>query len=417
MAESEKRSSDRSDPRVRALIDGEYRRLTSDPLGKEKSPAPPPASSVNQRDVAEALFMWTFHAESLPEQVERLRQDLREDLRADYATLYREYVHFRLFVADWVLDSAERRDERMRKVRAAFNQLIALMTREQPHPEEMTKDIDAHLCAYATAANTDHHLGVAWAVATTFCELCGDRGPAKPVSVVTEMSIEFAALAKTVNEMLCIRREPSAPATAPLPVVADDAMKDSKKSSPDLSDLSDPRVREWIDQEYRRMTNVPIETGKIAARLVTPSWGKLAPSNQERLPDGRARADTDPPEVSGSLPYRWGRFFAGQSALAACVYVYFAFSVSQSHVMRLSMAGLAVLAMLQALGLWKKRRFGLIAFLILCIVALVDVIASDIPSLNWGESGGALGPAVLYLGSLPYFLRRRSEFGSNQRSV
>ena len=242
-------------------------------------------------------------------------------------------------------------------------------------------------------------------------------------------------------------------------------MAESEKRS---HDLSDPRVREWIDQEYRRMTSVPIETGKVAAPPVTPSWDRLAPGKQDQLPDRRvparrsivkrmksllefaagmvlfaarfmmllgvalvfavrflgvwiaSEAETDPLTAAvlpEPLPYRWGKFFAGLSALTACVYVYFAFAVSLSHMVRVSMAGLAVLAGLQALDLWKKKRFGLIAFLILCIVALVDVIPSEIPSLNWGESGGALGPAVLYLGSLPYFLRRRSEFGRNQRSV
>jgi hypothetical protein len=368
------------------------------------------------REVAEALFMWTFHSESLPEQVEGLHEDCRADLHTDYATFYQEYVHFRLFVTDWVLDSAAQRDERMREVRVAFNLLVTLMTREQPRPDEMAKEIDVHMRAYAAAANTDHHLGVAWAAATTFCELCGDWNPAKSVSIVTDMSIEFATLAKTVNETLSLKRRSSSPATVPLPMVADGATKDSKKSSPDLSDLSDPRVREWIDQEYRRMTNVPIETGKAAAPPVTPSWDRFAPLERELLPDRSVPAEKDPPEavVSDSLPYRWGRFFAGQSALAACVYVYFAFAVSLSHVMRLSMAGLAVLAVLQALGLWKKKSFGLAAFLILCIVTLVDVIASDIPSLSWGESGSTLGPAVLYLGSLPYFLRRRSEFGTTK---
>ncbi len=132
-----------------------------------------------------------------------------------------------------------------------------------------------------------------------------------------------------------------------------------------------------------------------------------------------SEAKTDPltAVLPEPLPYRWGKFFAGLSALTACGYIYIAFAVSLSDIGRVSIAGLAVLAGLQALGLWKKKRFGLIAFLILCIVALVDAIASDIPSLNRGESGRALGPAVLYLGSLPYFLRRRSEFGRNQRSV
>lgn len=154
------------------------------------------------REIAESLFIWTFHSEDLPETVRGLHEVFQTYLSLDYATVYREYIHFRMFVTDWVLDSAQQRDERMQKVRAAFNLLITLMTREQPHPEEMTKEIDAHFNAYAAAANTDHHLGVAWAAATAFCRLCGIRGAAIPASIVTDMSIEFSTLMNTVEGTL-----------------------------------------------------------------------------------------------------------------------------------------------------------------------------------------------------------------------
>jgi hypothetical protein len=153
------------------------------------------------REVAEGLFMWVFHSENVPESVKTLAEEFRAYSPVEYSTLYREYVHFRMFVTDWVLDAAEHQKER-KQVREDFNLLVVLMAKQQPRPEETLREIKEHLSAYTAAANSEHRLGVPFAVATTFCELCGDRGPTKDSALVTTMTLEFAALVKVVAETL-----------------------------------------------------------------------------------------------------------------------------------------------------------------------------------------------------------------------
>ena len=87
-------------------------------------------------------------------------------------------------------------------MRENFFLLLGLMAKKQPNSAEVLKDIKEHLGAYTAAANTDHHLGVSFMAATTFWELCGDRGPAEGIGLITPMVIEFGALMKTVDSTL-----------------------------------------------------------------------------------------------------------------------------------------------------------------------------------------------------------------------
>lgn len=177
-----------------------------------KETMPPPAKMRTltpdsaPRQVAEYLYMWTFFSEDLPDHAERLHSEIPAHLGIDFESFYREYIHFRAFVTDWVLDSAERGDGRTRKVREDFNLLITLMIRSQANPRKFGEAVNAHMRAYEAAANTKHHLGVSWAAATIFCELCGDRNPAKEVSAVIVMSVEFAHLINIVNNALRLTR-------------------------------------------------------------------------------------------------------------------------------------------------------------------------------------------------------------------
>jgi len=153
------------------------------------------------REVAEGLFEWAFYAENIPESVKTLAGELQTSFPIEYSTLYREYVHLRMFVADWMLDAPEQQKER-KQVREDFNLLVVLMAKQQPSPEETLREIKEHLSAYSAAANTNHHLGVPFAVATTFCELCGDQGPTHDIDPVTTMTLQFGALVNTVAETL-----------------------------------------------------------------------------------------------------------------------------------------------------------------------------------------------------------------------
>jgi hypothetical protein len=167
---------------------------------------PPLSPDSDYRKVAEYLYMWTFFSEDLPDHAERLHSEFAADVGIDFESFYREYIYFRAFVTDWVLDTAEQGDGRIRKVREDFNTLITLMIRSQANPREFGGAVNAHMSAYEAAANTQHRLGVPWAAATVFCELCGDHNPAKLVSAVMVMSIEFAHLMDIASNALRMAR-------------------------------------------------------------------------------------------------------------------------------------------------------------------------------------------------------------------
>ena len=63
------------------------------------------------REVAEGLFEWAFYAENIPESVKTLAGELQTSFPVEYSTLYREYVHLRMFVADWMLDARSKKKE------------------------------------------------------------------------------------------------------------------------------------------------------------------------------------------------------------------------------------------------------------------------------------------------------------------
>jgi len=153
------------------------------------------------RELAEVLFMWALYSEGIPERVKTLAEEFQASFPVDYSVLFREYVYFRMFVTDWVLDSGK--DQKGREhVRENFFLLLVLMTKKQPNSAEVLKEIKERLEAYTAAANTDHHLGVSFMAATNFWELCGDRGPTKDISFITSMVLEFTALMKTVDSTL-----------------------------------------------------------------------------------------------------------------------------------------------------------------------------------------------------------------------
>jgi hypothetical protein len=153
------------------------------------------------RELAEGLFMWALYSDDIPEKVKALAEEFQTIFPVDYSTLYREYVYFRMFITDWVLDSG--RDQKGREqVRENFFLPLGLMAKKQPNSAEVLKGIKEHLGAYTAAANTDHHLGVSFMAATTFWELCGVRGPTKDLSLISSMVLEFSALMKTVDSTL-----------------------------------------------------------------------------------------------------------------------------------------------------------------------------------------------------------------------
>jgi len=153
------------------------------------------------RELAESLFMWALYSEDIPERAKTLAEEFQASFPVDYSVLFREYVYFRMFVTDWVLDSGK--DQKGREqVRKDFLLLLVLMATKQPNSEEVLQEIKERLGAYSAAANTDHHLGVSFMAATTFWELCGDPGPTKDISLISSMVLEFSALMKTVDSTL-----------------------------------------------------------------------------------------------------------------------------------------------------------------------------------------------------------------------
>src|SRR3981081_3132461 len=65
------------------------------------------------RELAEVLFTWALFSEGIPERVKALAEEFQASFPVDHSTLYREYVYFRMFITDWVLDSG--RDQKGRE--------------------------------------------------------------------------------------------------------------------------------------------------------------------------------------------------------------------------------------------------------------------------------------------------------------
>jgi hypothetical protein len=152
------------------------------------------------RELAEVLLMWALYSEDIPERVRALTDQFQASFPVDHSTLYREYVYFRMFITDWVLHSEGDQKARER-VRDNFLLLLVSTAKKQLYAQEVLKEIKERLGAYSAAANTDHSLGVSFMAATTFWELCGDRGP-KDTSLISLMVLEFTALTKTVDNTL-----------------------------------------------------------------------------------------------------------------------------------------------------------------------------------------------------------------------
>lgn len=136
---------------------------------------------------------------------------------------------------------------------------------------------------------------------------------------------------------------------------------------------------------------------------------------------GRAMAPTSPlsppanvPTTGMSLPYGWGRFFGAFSAILCLLGLLWALlklSMGQ-RVFSVLVLILSVLLSVQAWGLLKKRKVGLRVFYSLCVFMSVDLVLeyTYIPSIGETPALSAWFYAGLYLGSLPYFLKRRREF-------
>ena len=129
-------------------------------------------------------------------------------------------------------------------------------------------------------------------------------------------------------------------------------------------------------------------------------------------------AELDLPEAVqlDSRPYRWGKFFASLSILECLVFIILAVVGVRHGVLKVILLCLllAVLSAIQAWGLMAKRKSGLVAFYISCLVSIANTVFFYFSSPDfWRDPQSGLGAVILYVGSLPYFLKRRHEFGRN----
>ena len=151
-------------------------------------------------ELAQVLFRWALYSEEIPERVRTLTEQFQASFPVEHSTLYREYIYFRIFITDWVLHS-EGHQKGREQVRENFLLLLASTAKKQVYAQEVLKEIKERLGAYSAAAHTDHSLSVSFMAATTFWELCGDRGP-KDTSLISLMVLEFSALMKIVDNTL-----------------------------------------------------------------------------------------------------------------------------------------------------------------------------------------------------------------------
>jgi len=114
------------------------------------------------------------------------------------------------------------------------------------------------------------------------------------------------------------------------------------------------------------------------------------------------------------LQYRWGKFFGILSAIVCLLGILGALAklVLGQTTFALLIASFSVLLGIQAWGLLRKKAKGLAIFYFLCAIMLVDLILeyTYMPSVGEFPRPVAWVWAALYVGSIPYFLKRHRDF-------
>lgn len=163
------------------------------------------ARTVDPAEMGRWIFALAFQSENIPALAESLFSEM-SSLSVGLERFRTEYMHLRLFVADYAMDSVAIRDPKIRKVREVYMDWIDQMAKHQGNPTRVLCDVRTRFQRYGQAANDADHNGPAFAVAAAFLEFCGDANRAKDSSEVIAVSLEFTTILQTVAEVLKSRK-------------------------------------------------------------------------------------------------------------------------------------------------------------------------------------------------------------------
>jgi hypothetical protein len=161
--------------------------------------------TVDPAEMGRWIFALAYQSETIPQLAESLFSQM-SSLPIGLERFRTEYMHLRLFVADYAIDSVAIRDPKVRKVREAYMDWIDRMAEHQENPTGVLHDVRTRFQRYGQAANDADHNGPAFAVAVTFLEFCGDTNRAKCSSEVIAVTGHFAATLQAVAEVLKSRK-------------------------------------------------------------------------------------------------------------------------------------------------------------------------------------------------------------------
>lgn len=207
---------------------------------------------VQAAEVGEEIFALICLSPNIPTITESLHSKFRSTCPIDIRRFANEYVFFRMFVADYALDSVAATDPKVNEVRAAYNSHITLMTKK-PEVTGLHNDVHNRFERYAVVVNTDNHNGPAFAAATTFLKFCGDTNRAKDISLVIEATLEFQTIFQTVVECLKSRKI-KLPANTELKQSVNPTLSLPTAAGAGTIDAVGDQLHRWeaeIDRKYR----------------------------------------------------------------------------------------------------------------------------------------------------------------------
>jgi hypothetical protein len=162
------------------------------------------ARTVDAAEMGKWVFALAYQSKDIPQFAESLFSEM--SLPIGLERFRTEFMHLRLFVADYAMASVEIRDPKIGKVREAYMEWIGQMAKHQENPVGVLYDVRTRFQRYSQAANDANHNGPAVAIAVEFLEFCGDTNRVKDISEVIDITSHVAAMLRAVADVLKSRK-------------------------------------------------------------------------------------------------------------------------------------------------------------------------------------------------------------------
>ena len=160
--------------------------------------------TVDAAEMGRWVFSLAHQSKDIPQLAEELFSEM--SLPIGLERFRTEFMHLRLFVADYAMASAAIRDPKVSKVREAYMEWIGQMAKHQENPAAVLYDVRTRFQRYGQAASDANHNGPAFAVAVEFLEFCGDTNRAKDIGEVIAVTSHVKATLRMVADVLKLRK-------------------------------------------------------------------------------------------------------------------------------------------------------------------------------------------------------------------